>query len=168
MWILWKTEMMAIFPALLVLHCLWLRYEIISLNLTITTTPFTDGSQMFTRNKWVSKALRTWWVHLPSLMETFPMTGWSAGISSPLPGRHVSCWPSLFRASLVFSLQTWLAETPEQTRSAGTPGYLSVGMACEFSSSAWCGRLTHSIQWWLLLWSVLLTVMDGDLVVDLR
>lgn len=32
-------------------------------------------------------------------------------------------------ASLVFSLQTWLAETPEQTRKAGTPGYLSVGMA---------------------------------------
>ncbi|MCJ1469299.1 hypothetical protein MMC07_007932, partial [Pseudocyphellaria aurata] len=32
-------------------------------------------------------------------------------------------------ASLVFSLQTWLAETPEQTRKAGTPGFLGVGMA---------------------------------------
>ena len=33
------------------------------------------------------------------------------------------------RASLVFAIQTWLAETPEQTRNAGTPSYLSVGMS---------------------------------------
>ena len=33
------------------------------------------------------------------------------------------------RAALVFSLQTYLAETPEQSRKSGTPGYLSVGMA---------------------------------------
>ncbi|KAL8826788.1 MAG: hypothetical protein Q9191_003587 [Dirinaria sp. TL-2023a] len=32
-------------------------------------------------------------------------------------------------ASLVFAIQTWLAETPEQTRKAGTPSYLSVGMS---------------------------------------
>lgn len=39
--------------------------------------------------------------------------------------------PNQYRASLVFSLQTWLAETPEQARKGGTPGYISVGMACE-------------------------------------
>ncbi|CAF9909378.1 MAG: Eukaryotic translation initiation factor eIF-1 [Heterodermia speciosa] len=33
------------------------------------------------------------------------------------------------KASLVFAIQTWLAETPEQTRTSGTPSYLSVGMA---------------------------------------
>ncbi|KAG7008865.1 urea transporter [Physcia stellaris] len=32
-------------------------------------------------------------------------------------------------ASLVFAIQTWLAETPEQNRTSGTPSYLSVGMA---------------------------------------
>jgi len=31
-------------------------------------------------------------------------------------------------ASVVFALQTWLAETPEQRRTASTPGYFSVGM----------------------------------------
>ena len=31
----------------------------------------------------------------------------------------------------MFSLQTWLAETPEQARKGGTPGYISVGMACK-------------------------------------
>lgn len=33
------------------------------------------------------------------------------------------------RASLVFSLQNWLAETPEQSRKVGTPAYVGVGMA---------------------------------------
>ena len=37
------------------------------------------------------------------------------------------------RTSLVFSLQTWLAETPEQQKNATTPGYLSVIMAGKFS-----------------------------------
>ena len=37
------------------------------------------------------------------------------------------------RASVVFSLQTWLAETPEQKKVASTPGYFSVGMACEYA-----------------------------------
>ena len=39
----------------------------------------------------------------------------------------------LSRASLVFAVQTWLAETPDQAKKAGTPSYLSVGMS---------GRLT--------------------------
>ncbi|KAJ5884980.1 hypothetical protein N7495_009490 [Penicillium taxi] len=33
------------------------------------------------------------------------------------------------RVSFVFSLQTWLAESPDQKNSASTPGYMSVGMA---------------------------------------
>ncbi|MCJ1312387.1 hypothetical protein MMC25_006061 [Agyrium rufum] len=32
-------------------------------------------------------------------------------------------------ASVVLSLQTWLAETPEQQSAASTPGYLSVAMS---------------------------------------
>ena len=39
----------------------------------------------------------------------------------------------LIRASLVFAVQTWLAETPDQAKKAGTPSYLSVSMS---------GRLT--------------------------
>lgn len=33
---------------------------------------------------------------------------------------------------MVFSLQTWLAETPEIRKNAATPGYLGVGMASKF------------------------------------
>ena len=40
------------------------------------------------------------------------------------------------RASVVLSLQNWLAETPEQKRKASTPGYFSVGMACTSYCSA--------------------------------
>lgn len=32
-------------------------------------------------------------------------------------------------AAVVFSIQNWLGETPEQAKKAGTPGYLSVGMS---------------------------------------
>ena len=39
---------------------------------------------------------------------------------------------ALSRASVVFALQNWLAETPEQKRTAGSPGYISIGMACTF------------------------------------
>ncbi|KAI9701691.1 MAG: hypothetical protein M1820_006319 [Bogoriella megaspora] len=31
--------------------------------------------------------------------------------------------------AVIFSLQSWLAETPEQKKTATTPGYFSVGMA---------------------------------------
>lgn len=36
------------------------------------------------------------------------------------------------RVSLVFSLQSWLAETPEQRKTANTPAYMSIFMSCEF------------------------------------
>ena len=39
----------------------------------------------------------------------------------------------MFRASFVFAVQTWLAQTPEQAKKAGTPGYLSAAMACELN-----------------------------------
>ncbi|MCJ1370126.1 Eukaryotic translation initiation factor eIF-1 [Loxospora ochrophaea] len=38
-------------------------------------------------------------------------------------------------ASVMFALQTWLAETPEQKRTAATPGYFSVGMAYPFAEA---------------------------------
>ena len=38
---------------------------------------------------------------------------------------------TMSRASFVFAVQTWLAQTPEQAKKAGTPGYLSAAMACE-------------------------------------
>ena len=40
----------------------------------------------------------------------------------------------LHRASVVFAVQTWLAETPEQRRTASTPGYFSVGMGSMISA----------------------------------
>lgn len=40
---------------------------------------------------------------------------------------------TMSRASFVFAVQTWLAQTPEQAKKAGTPGYLSAAMACELS-----------------------------------
>lgn len=33
------------------------------------------------------------------------------------------------RVSVVFSVQSWLAETPEQKKTTTTPAYFSVGMA---------------------------------------
>ena len=42
---------------------------------------------------------------------------------------------TIHRASFVFAVQTWLAQTPEQAKKAGTPGYLAAGMACMLSHS---------------------------------
>lgn len=36
-----------------------------------------------------------------------------------------------YRASFVFAVQTWLAQTPEQAKKSGTPSYMGVGMACK-------------------------------------
>lgn len=36
---------------------------------------------------------------------------------------------TLQRASFVFAVQTWLAQTPEQAKKSGTPGYMGAGMA---------------------------------------
>jgi len=36
---------------------------------------------------------------------------------------------TILRASFVFAVQTWLAQTPEQAKHAGTPAYLAAGMA---------------------------------------
>jgi hypothetical protein len=33
--------------------------------------------------------------------------------------------------AVVFALQSWLAETAEQRRTAATPAYFSVGMSCK-------------------------------------
>lgn len=43
---------------------------------------------------------------------------------------------TISRAAFVFAVQTWLAQTPEQAKKAGTPGYLSAAMACEPSCYA--------------------------------
>jgi hypothetical protein len=37
------------------------------------------------------------------------------------------------RLSLMMSLLNWLGETPAQRKTATQPGYLSFGMACEYS-----------------------------------
>ncbi|KAJ5819784.1 translation initiation factor SU [Penicillium riverlandense] len=36
------------------------------------------------------------------------------------------------RVAFVFSLQTWLAETPSQKKKASTPAYMSVLMSCSY------------------------------------
>ena len=38
-----------------------------------------------------------------------------------------------YRASFVFAVQTWLAQTPEQAKKSGTPGYMGAGMARKHS-----------------------------------
>jgi hypothetical protein len=35
-----------------------------------------------------------------------------------------------YRASVAFSLQSWLGES-EESKKTGTPGYFSVGMSCK-------------------------------------
>ncbi|KAF2105130.1 hypothetical protein NA57DRAFT_28225, partial [Rhizodiscina lignyota] len=37
----------------------------------------------------------------------------------------------LFMTAVMFSVQSWLAETPEQKKNTSTPGYFSVGMASQ-------------------------------------
>ena len=55
------------------------------------------------------------------------MIGWYGKVYNLIP-RNIT-EKVTHRASLVFAIQTWLAETPEQNRTSGTPSYLSVGMA---------------------------------------
>lgn len=38
---------------------------------------------------------------------------------------------TFFRVAFVFSLQGWLAESPEQKKTAATPAYMSVLMSCK-------------------------------------
>lgn len=57
------------------------------------------------------------------------MIGWYVASSKcpvPDPANHIS----LPRVSFVFSLQTWLAESSEQKKTAATPAYMSVFMSC--------------------------------------
>ncbi|CAI6335822.1 unnamed protein product [Periconia digitata] len=35
--------------------------------------------------------------------------------------------------AVVFAIQSWLAESPEQAKTSGTPAYFSVGMSCKFT-----------------------------------
>ncbi|KAK5003952.1 hypothetical protein LTR28_009528, partial [Elasticomyces elasticus] len=53
------------------------------------------------------------------------MIGWY-GIS--LPGT-LTLSLIIARTAVVFALQSWLAESPEQKRTASAPAYFSVGMA---------------------------------------
>jgi hypothetical protein len=39
------------------------------------------------------------------------------------------------RVSVVFSVQSWLAETQEQKKTSSTPAYFSVGMAGRYFNS---------------------------------
>lgn len=71
------------------------------------------------------------------------------------------------RASVVFSLQTWLAETPEQKKIASTPGYFSVGMACE-CMPAWGSRWTYISFHILTLSYVVMAVVVVSSVLSLR
>lgn len=41
------------------------------------------------------------------------------------------------RVAVVFAIQSWLAESPEQKRTSTTPAYFQVGMAGELSILLW-------------------------------
>ena len=60
------------------------------------------------------------------LFLTSRMIGWYVCETFYYPDRL-----TMSRAAFVFAVQTWLAQTPEQAKKAGTPGYLSAAMACE-------------------------------------
>ncbi len=40
---------------------------------------------------------------------------------------------TLCRAALIFNVQSWLGESEETQKNSSTPGYVSVGMAREYS-----------------------------------
>lgn len=65
---------------------------------------------------------------LTFLVLTPRMIGWYVYETVYYSDRLTMC-----RASFVFAVQTWLAQTPEQAKKAGTPGYLSAAMACELT-----------------------------------
>ncbi|KAL2219134.1 translation initiation factor SUI1 [Thermoascus aurantiacus ATCC 26904] len=50
----------------------------------------------------------------------------SGAMSSTMP---MAALINIRRVSLVFALQTWLAETPEQRKTANTPAYMSIFMS---------------------------------------
>ncbi|EFW18468.1 conserved hypothetical protein [Coccidioides posadasii str. Silveira] len=56
------------------------------------------------------------------------MIGWC--VNTP-PCAHLThgLQHMLYRTSVVFSLQNWMAESPEQKKNSSTPGYLSVIMS---------------------------------------
>lgn len=48
------------------------------------------------------------------------------------------------RVAVVFAIQSWLAETPEQAKTASTPAYFQVGMSGKTPSSN-IGRVTDQV-----------------------
>ena len=66
------------------------------------------------------------------------MIGWYVYETFHYPDRL-----TMSRAAFVFAVQTWLAQTPEQAKKAGTPGYLSAAMACEPSMPNLCSSATN-------------------------
>lgn len=44
-------------------------------------------------------------------------------------GETISNSSTVYRSAVLFAIQSWLAETPDQKKNATTPGYFSVGMA---------------------------------------
>ena len=69
------------------------------------------------------------------------MIGWYARGAYSVTERFVLTMP---RASFVFAVQTWLAQTPEQARNVGTQGYLAAGMARK--SSILCTGNTRCLR----------------------
>ncbi|PYI02154.1 translation initiation factor SU [Aspergillus sclerotiicarbonarius CBS 121057] len=56
----------------------------------------------------------------------------SSAMSSTMP---MAAMFTRNRVSFVFSLQSWLGETPDQKRTASTPGYMSVLMSYPFAEA---------------------------------
>ncbi len=56
----------------------------------------------------------------------------------------------MFRAAVVFSLQSWLGESEETRKNSSTPGYFSVGMARKFF--LWYPSQLASLKLLTLVW----------------
>lgn len=84
---------------------------------------------MFTRNRWVAHLIQSM-----DIIDESRDTAWSDGKSNA-SSRYFGhlIWLGN-RVSFVFSLQSWLGESPEQKKTASTPAYMSVLMSCSLLS----------------------------------
>jgi len=47
------------------------------------------------------------------------------------------------RVAVIISIQNWLSETPEQSKNAAAPSYMSVFMSCKSDPRTFCDRGTN-------------------------
>ncbi|MCJ1486724.1 Eukaryotic translation initiation factor eIF-1, partial [Schaereria dolodes] len=85
--------------------------------------PFTDPSIVKSDGDMSSTMAST--LPMAAMFTRNKLIGWYG----PEAYKNIAATYASIRASVVFALQAWLAETPEQSRATNTPAYFGVGMA---------------------------------------